>query len=184
VASTAQLRTFWGGGSVGGSRERPVVGTAVGVLVGLDEGTSWRQSRRELQEVTILVDATAGPIAKNEPRRGIGILAIAVHAHDENHHYAGTIAGVYHSCDVGETWMPLPGSAGTVTSLIATSRGTLLAETDSGVVEFEAAFGGATCSSRATPVSFTAATPSVTVAPAGPTESGGEVMGATSAETR
>ena len=35
--------------------------------------------------------------------------------------------------------MPLPGSEGTVTSLIATLRGTLLAETDSGVVEFEGA---------------------------------------------
>jgi hypothetical protein len=80
--------------------------------------------------------------------------------------------------------MPLPGSEGTVTSLIATLRGMLLAETDSGVVEFEAAFGGATCSPRATPVSFTAATPSVSVAPAGATESGSEVMGATSAEKR
>jgi photosystem II stability/assembly factor-like uncharacterized protein len=168
VASTAQLRTFWGGGAVGGSRERPVVGTAMGVLVGLDEGTSWRQSRRGLQEVTISVDPTAGPIPENELRRGFGILAIAIDAHDENHLYAGTIAGVYHSCDVGETWIPLPGSAGTVTSLIATSRGTLLAETDSGVVEFEGASAGAMCSPQATPVSFTAATPSVPVAPPDP----------------
>jgi hypothetical protein len=138
------------------------------VLVGLDEGTSWRQSWRGLQEVTILVDPTAGPIPENALRRGFGILAIAVDAHDENHLYASTIAGVYHSCDDGETWIPLPGSAGTVTSLIATSRGTLLAESDSGVVEFEAAFGGATCSPRATPVPFTAATPSFTVAPPEP----------------
>jgi hypothetical protein len=159
VASTAQLRTFWGGGAVGGSRERPVIGTAMGVLVGLDEGMSWRQSRRGLQEVTISVDPTAGPIPESELRRGFGILAIAVDAHDENHLFAGTIAGVYHSCDVGETWMLLPGPEGIITGLIATSRGTLLAESDSGVVEFEGASGGATCAPRATPVSSTAATP-------------------------
>jgi hypothetical protein len=168
MASTAQLRTFWGGGAVAGSRERPIVGTAMGVLVGLDEGTRWRQSRRGLQEVTISVDPTVGPIPENELRRGFGILAVAVDAQDEDHLYAGTIAGVYHSCDVGATWMPLPGSEGMITALIATSRGTLLAETDSGVVEFERASGGAACAPQATPVSFTAATPSVTVAPPEP----------------
>jgi hypothetical protein len=75
----------------------------MGVLLGLDEGTSWRQSRRGLQEVTISVDPTAGPIPENEPRRGFSILAIAVDAHDENYLYAGTFAGVYRSCDVGAT---------------------------------------------------------------------------------
>ena len=147
VAAGLPLVTFWGGGAVGGSRERIVLGTANGVLVSRDGGQSWRRSRAGLEDVTLSVDPTRGPIPEDELRRGFGITAVAEDPDHPDRLYVGTVAGVYQSNDDGSTWSHLTGTAGIVTALITTPRGTLLIQTDVGVLEYVVS------ASFATPVS-------------------------------
>jgi hypothetical protein len=136
LVSSQALRTFWGTAAVGGSSNSPVVGTANGVLTSPDGGKTWRLSRTGLEEVTLSVDPTQGPIPDAELQRGYGITAVAASASHPDLLYVGTIAGVYRSGDGGGTWSKLEGTAGMVTALILTSRGTLLAESDAGVFEY------------------------------------------------
>jgi hypothetical protein len=136
LVSSQPLWTFWGAGAVGGSRERPVIGTANGVLASRDGGISWRLSRAGLEEVTLSVDPTQGPIPDDELRRGYGISAVAVDADDPDQLYAGSIVGVYRSRDGGATWTHIEGTTGVITALILTTRGTLLAQSNTGVIEY------------------------------------------------
>jgi hypothetical protein len=153
--SSEPLRTFWGAGAVGGSRERPVIGTANGVLTSRDSGASWRLSRAGLEDVTLSVDPTQGPIPDAELRRGFGISAVAVDSDDLGQIYVGTIAGVYRSSDDGASWAHIEGNTGVITGLVLTSRGTLLAQSDSGVIEYGLPAQGTTTSPAATPVAAT-----------------------------
>ena len=112
-----------------------MLGTANGVLVSRDSGQSWQRSPG-LEDVTLSVDPTQGPIPEDELRRGFGITAVAEEPNNPDRLYVGTVAGVYQSNDDGSTWTHLSGTAGIVTALIATPRGTLLIQTDVGVLEY------------------------------------------------
>jgi hypothetical protein len=155
LGSSEQLRTFWGAGAAGGSRERPVIGTANGVLTSLDSGASWRLSRAGLEDVTLSVDPTRGPIPDAELQRGFGISAVAVDAFDPDQIYVGTVAGVYHSGDGGATWSHLKGTQGVTTALILTCRGTLLALSDARVKVYELPAQESATPQQTTPVSAT-----------------------------
>ena len=151
VGASEPLRDFWGPGAIGGSRQRPVLGTANGVLVSRDGGQTWRLSRQGLADVTLSVDPTTGPIPDEELRRGFGITAIAVDPAGADQIYAGTIAGVYHSGDGGVTWVPLSGTAGVIEALVVTPRGALLIQTASGVNEIILPRGSGLGAQAATP---------------------------------
>ena len=151
VGASEPLRDFWGSGAIDGSRQRPVLGTANGVLVSRDGGQTWRLGRHGLEDVTLSVDPTTGPIPDEELRRGFGITAIAADPTDADRIYVGTIAGVYRSGDGGVTWVPVPGTGGVTEALIVTPRGTLLIQTESAVFEVVLSQGGGLGPQAATP---------------------------------
>ena len=112
-----------------------MVGTANGVLVSADGGSTWRQGRRGLEDVTLSVDPFRGPIPDQELQRGFGIGAVAIDPGAPDHLYAGTVGGLYASTDGGATWQRVAGVEGRIAGLVlAPAGGLLFAQTEAGVV--------------------------------------------------
>jgi photosystem II stability/assembly factor-like uncharacterized protein len=136
-AASDALTTFWGGGSLAGlasgQGERFVVGTANGVLISVDGGATWTLSRTGLEEVTLSVDPTQGPIPDAELQRGFGIPAVAIDPTRDGRLFAGTVDGLYVSLD-GGAWERVPGIDGIVSRIVVSpDAGQLLVETDRAV---------------------------------------------------
>jgi photosystem II stability/assembly factor-like uncharacterized protein len=137
-AASEALTVFWGGGSLAGlasgQGERFVVGTANGVLISADGGATWALSRTGLEEVTLSVDPTQGPIPDAELQRGFGIPAVAIDPTRDGRLFAGTVDGLYVSLDGGGAWERVPGIDGIVSRIVVSpDAGQLLVETDRAV---------------------------------------------------
>lgn len=130
-----QLLEFWGGGTVTAHEDRVVVGEPHGVHVSTDGGQTWTFSRSGLENVTVSVDVLTEDIPQEEISTGFGIFAAAIHPSQPDHLEAGTIRGLYHSQDGGQTWTRVPEIDETkVRELAFASNGSqLYVTTDDGV---------------------------------------------------
>jgi hypothetical protein len=155
ATNSQPLRTFWGSAAVAAAGDRVLVGTANGALVSTDRGQTWQESRLGLENVTLSVDPTRGPIPDEEMQRGFGLTAAAIEATGEQRLFLGTVDGVHVSADGGASWARLPETSGLINALLLTPRGSLLVETPSGVVTIPVAVEGAAGPAQATPVGAT-----------------------------
>jgi hypothetical protein len=128
---SGSLATFWGGAAIAGramgseteSSELYVLGTANGVLVSHDGGGNWQESRLGLEDVTLSVDPTQGPIPDAELQRGFGITAVALDPNRPERIFAGTVNGLFVSIDGGATWRRASAVDGLISRLLVTSDG-------------------------------------------------------------
>lgn len=128
------VRAFWGLAAVAFDGERLVLGTAQGVWVSDDAGTTWMGGRVGLEEVTISVDPSLERIPDAETGRG-RVVAVAIDPTDPDRLFAGAIGGLFVSDDGGASWEAVPGVEGEVVALTLSSpTGRLFAETETGVV--------------------------------------------------
>jgi hypothetical protein len=111
-----------------------VLGTATGVAVSEDAGSTWRESRDGLQDATISVDPNREPIPADEIQRDFGINDVVIDPTHPEQLYAGTVNGLHWSPDDGATWQRLTSMGSTVTVLVIPAGGDrLLFEAESGV---------------------------------------------------
>ena len=136
------LRQFWGTGAITSAGQRLVLGTATGVAVSDDNGTTWRESRQGLEQVTVSVDPLEEPIPEAERARSISAVAIVPDSPD--HLFAGTRGGLYASINGGQTWHKITAMSGPVSKLVLTADASqLFVQTESGVFIIAIATAGA-----------------------------------------
>jgi photosystem II stability/assembly factor-like uncharacterized protein len=106
-----------GGEAPAVSGDTYVIGTAGGIFVSTDQGTTW---------------SAVTPIANENA--GFSILAMVIDPDNPNHLYAGTSIGVFASPDAGRSWRQIGESKRIITRLVLTRAGLLLVQAGKEVV--------------------------------------------------
>lgn len=129
------LNEYWGIGALVARADGTLaLGTANGVFLSDDGGTTGELSRDGLEAVTLAEDPLVAGVPVDTPAGSFGIEVVVFDPATTSRIFAGTADGVAASTDGGATWSMLSGVTGRIEALaLARESNQLLAQTEDGV---------------------------------------------------